>query len=121
MAERPRVDLVGIVALIKRGPVAEDEAAEAGVAVDVLDFLNHACGATNCEPGYVAKLTVLDLCAAIVAFGSARNVNELVQWLREEVPLRAHELAKAVADSKGAFDEIPPCSCLSAPREATWH
>ena len=46
MAERPRVDLVSIVARIKRGPVDEDDAAEAEVAVDVLDFLDHACKAT---------------------------------------------------------------------------
>ena len=38
MAERPRVGLVSVVARIKRGPVDEDDAAEAEVAVDVLDF-----------------------------------------------------------------------------------
>jgi hypothetical protein len=121
MAERPRVDLVSIVARIKRGPVDEDDAAEAEVAVDVLDFLDHACKATNCEPGWTAKLTVLDLCAAIVGFGAARDVNELVQWLREEVPGRASELVKAVAASKGAFSDAPPCSCLLAPKAASWH
>jgi hypothetical protein len=50
MAERPRVDLVSIVARIKRGPVDKDDAAEAEVAVDGLDFLDHACKATGCEP-----------------------------------------------------------------------
>ena len=118
MAERPRVDLVSIVARIKRGPVDKDDAAEAEVAVDVLDFLDHACKATGCEPGWTAKL---DLCAAIVGFGAARDVNELVQWLREEVPGRARELTKAVASSKGAFDDVPPCSCLSTPAAASWH
>jgi hypothetical protein len=66
-------------------------------------------------------LTVLDLCAAIVGFGAARDVNELVQWLREEVPGRARELTKAVASSKGAFADVPPCSCLSTPQAARWH
>jgi hypothetical protein len=121
MAERARVDLVSIVARIKRGPVDEDDAAEAEVAVDVLDFLDHACKASGCEPGWAAKLTVLDLCAALLAFGGARDVNELVQWLREEAPTRARELAKAVAASKGAFTDIPPCSCVSTPEAATWH
>jgi hypothetical protein len=121
MAERPRVDLVSIVARIKRGPVDEDDAAEAEVAVDVLDFLDHACKATGCEPGWTAKLTVLDLCAAIVGFGAARDVNELVAWLREEVPGRARELTRAVANSKGAFSDVPPCSCLSTPQAASWH
>jgi hypothetical protein len=118
MAERPRVDLVSIVS---RGPVDKDDAMEAEVAVDVLDFLDHACKATGCEPGWTAKLTVLDLCAAIVAFGAARNVNELVQWLREEIPGMARELTKAVSASKGAFDDAPPCSCLSTPQAASWH
>ena len=106
MVERPRVDLVSLVARIKRGPVDKDDAAEAEVAVDVLDFLDHACKATGCEPGWTAKLTVLDLCAAIVGFGAARDVNELVQWLREEVPGRARELTKAVANSSkgGRFE-----------------
>ena len=65
MAERPRVDLVSIVSRIRRGPVDKDDAMEAEVAVDVLDFLDHACKATGCEPGWTAKLTVIDLCAAI--------------------------------------------------------
>jgi hypothetical protein len=121
MAERARVDLVSVVARIKRGPVDKDDAAEAEVAVDTLAFLDHACKATNCEPGWVAKLTVLDLCAAIVGFGAARDVNELVQWLREEVPGRARELTKAVANSKGAFSDVPPCSCLSTPAAVSWH
>jgi hypothetical protein len=121
MAERPRVDLVSIVARIKRGPVVDDDAAEAEVAVDVLDFLDHACKATGCEPGWAAKLTVLDLCAALLAFGAARDVNELVQWLREEAPARARELTKAVANSKGAFSDVPPRSCLHAPEAASWH
>jgi hypothetical protein len=121
MAERPRVDLVSIVARIKRGPVDKDDAMEAEVAVDVLDFLDHACKATGCEPGWTAKLTVLDLCAAIVGFGAARDVNELVQWLREEIPGRARELTKAVANSKGAFSDAPPCSCLSTPAGVSWH
>jgi hypothetical protein len=86
-----------------------------------LDFLDHACRATNCEPGWTATLTVLDLCAALLAFGGVRSVGELTQWLRDEVPLRARELAKAAASGKGGFDEIPPCSCLSAPPAANWH
>ena len=121
MVERPRVDLVSLVARIKRGPVDEDDAAEAEVAVDVLDFLDHACKATGCEPGWTAKLTVLDLCAALLAFGAARSVDELVAWLRAEAPARARELAKAVANSKGGFSDAPPCSCLSTPAAASWH
>jgi hypothetical protein len=71
--------------------------------------------------GWTAKLVTLDLCAAIVGFGAARDVNELVQWLREEVPARAKELTKAVAASKGSFSDVPPCSCLSTPSAASWH
>jgi hypothetical protein len=121
MAERPRVNPIGIVARIKRGPVDKDDAGEAEVAVDVLDFLDHACKATGSEPGWTAKLVVLDLCAALLAFGSVQNVDELVQWLREEAPGRARELVQAVANSKGAFDEVPQCSCLSTPPAASWH
>jgi hypothetical protein len=121
MAERSRVDLVSIVARIKRGPVDKDDAAEAEVAVDTLAFLDAECRASGYDPGWTAKLTVLDLCGAIVRFGAARDVNELVQWLREEVPGRARELPKAVSASKGAFSDVPPCSCLHAPEAASWH
>ena len=82
-------------------PVDEDDAAEAEVAVDVLDFLDHACKATGCEPGWTAKLTVLDLARGIVGFGAARNVEELVQWLREEVPGRAPRTHEGGREQQG--------------------
>jgi hypothetical protein len=121
MAERPRVNPVAVAARIARGPVDEDDAAEAECAIDTLAFLDHACKATNCDPGWTAKLAVLDLASALVAFGAARDVNELVQWLREEIPDRARELVKAVAASGETFSDAPPCSCLSAPAAASWH
>jgi hypothetical protein len=121
MAERPRVNPVSIVARIKRGPVDKDCAAEAEIALDALDFLDAECRESGCDPGPTAHFVVLDLAAALLAFGAVRNVEELVQWLREEVPGRARELTKAVAKSKGAFSDAPPCSCLSTPEGASWH
>jgi hypothetical protein len=57
----------------------------------------------------------------LLAFGAVRNMEELVHWLRKEAPARARELTKAVAASKGAFSDAPPCSCLSTPQAASWH
>jgi hypothetical protein len=121
MAERPRVNPVSVVARIARGPVDKDDMAEAECAVDTLAFLDAECRASGCEPGWTAKLTVLDLCAAIVGFGAARSVDELVAWLRAEAPARAAELVKAVANSRWGFSDAPPCSCLSTPEAASWH
>jgi hypothetical protein len=120
MVER-RVDPIAIVARIKRGPVAEDCAVEAEVALDTLDFLDAECRETGCDPGPTAHLVVLDLAAALIAFGAVRSVDELVAWLRKEAPARALELVKAVANMKAPIGDAPPCSCLSTPAAATWH
>ena len=77
MVERSRVDPVAIVARIKRGPVDKDDAVEAEVALDTLDFLDAECRETGCDPGPTAHLVVLDLAAALIAFGAVRNVDEL--------------------------------------------
>jgi hypothetical protein len=121
MAERSRVDPIAVVARIARGPVDKDDAAEAEIALDTLSFLDAECREADCDPGWTAKLTVLDLCAAMLAFGAARDVNELVAWLRAEAPARAAELVRAVVNSKGAFSDAPVCSCLSTPVAASWH
>ena len=121
MVERSRVDPVAIVARICRGPVDKDDAVEAEVALDTLDFLDAECRETECDPGPTAHLVVLDLAAALIAFGAVRSVDELVAWLREEAPARARELVKAVVNSKGAFSDAPVCSCLSTPAAASWH
>ena len=81
MTERPRVDPIAIVARTGRGPVDQDDMAEAEIALDTLAFLDAECREADCDPGWTAKLTVLDLCAAMLAFGAARDVNELVAWI----------------------------------------
>ena len=64
---------------------------------------------------------VLDLCAALLAFGGVRSVGDLTQWLHKELPARACELQKAVAGAKGTLADAPLCGCLSTPEAATWH
>jgi hypothetical protein len=98
----------------------DEDAAACEVAVDTLMFLADECEDRDCEPGPAAHLAILDLAAALLAFGGVRDVDKLAQWLREEVPARARELAKAVAASE-KFDEVPPCSCLGTPEPAPWH
>jgi hypothetical protein len=121
MAERPLIDFAAVVASIGRATPEEGSAPEAEAAVDTLCFLEARAEQLNADPGPAAHLAVLDLCAALLAFGGVRNVDELAQWLREEVPDRARELAKAVAASGGPLSEAPPCACLRLPPEAIWH
>ena len=121
MAERPRVNPVAIVARIARGPVGKDCEAEAEIALATLDFLDAECRESGCDPGPTAHFVVLDLAAALLAFGAVRDVNELTSWLRKEAPARAGELMKAVANCKDALADAPVCSCLSMPEPATWH
>jgi hypothetical protein len=121
MAERPRVNPVAIVSRIARGPVGEDCAAEAEIGLDTLDFLDAECREAKCDPGQAAHFVVLDLAAALLAFGAVRDVNELASWLRKEAPGRARELMKAVANRKGTLGDAPVCLCLSMPEPATWH
>jgi hypothetical protein len=121
MAERPRVNPVAIVARIARGPVGKDCEAEAEIALATLDFLDAECRESGCDPGPTAHFVVLDLAAALLAFGAVRNVEELVHWLRKEAPARARELSKAVSARRGALSDAPPCSCLSTPAAASWH
>ena len=90
-------------------------------AVDTLMFLEERCEELDCDPGPTAHLAVLDLCAALLAFGGVRSVDELTQWLHKELPGRARELQKAVAESKGRSADAPLCACLSTPEAATWH
>ena len=94
MAER-YVNYAAVVANILRGPVDEDAAAEAEAGVNTLAFLEIRCEELDCDPGEAAHFAVLDL-SALSAFGGVRDVEELVPWLREELPVRARELAKAV-------------------------
>ena len=119
MAER-YVNYAAVVANILRGPVDEDAAAEAEAGVNTLAFLENRCEELDCDPGEAAHFAVLDLSAALVAFGGVRNVEELVSWLREELPARARELAKAVT-AKVPFDELSPCSSLGTPAPGVWH
>jgi hypothetical protein len=121
MAERPHIALVRIVAEIGREQPKDEDAAACEAAVDALVFLADECDQRECNHGEAARLAILDLAAAIVAFGGVRNIDELVQWLRKEAPARARELEKAVAASNGAFDDVQPCSCLGAPEPAIWH
>jgi hypothetical protein len=79
-------------------------------------FLEERCEDLGVDCGPVAHLAVLDLCAALLAFGGVRSVGELTQWLHEELPARARELQKAVAGAKGTFADAPVCSCLRRPR-----
>jgi hypothetical protein len=121
MAERPRVNPVAVIARIGRAIPEDGEAAEAGIALATLDFLDAECREAGCDPGPTAHLVILDLAAAQLAFGAVRSVDELVAWLRKEVPGRARELLKAVADMKTPIIDAPLCSCLSTPEAATWH
>ena len=122
MAARPRVNPVSIVARLARAPVVEDsDAAMAEIALETLAFLDAECCEGNVDPGATAHLTVLDLCAALLAFGSVRNVDELVAWLRQEAPARARELANTVARMKSPIGDAPVCSCLTTPEAASWH
>ena len=123
MAARSRVNPVSIVARLARAPVVEDsDAAMAEIALETLAFLDAECCEGNVDPGPTAHLVVLDLCAALLAFGSVRNVDELVVWLRQEAPARARELTNAVAASAtGSLDDVPPCACLLTPAAARRH
>ena len=105
MAERDPVNYAAVVAGIRRGPVDESVAAEE---------------ATDCDPGQAARYTILDLSAALVALGGVASIDELIAWLRAELPGRVRELAKAVA-VRVPFDEMPMCSCSGAPEPASWH
>ena len=119
MAERYRTNFAAVIADIRRAPVDESVGGGRG-SVDTLAFLAGECEATGCDPGQAAHYTILDFGAAFVALGGVRNVDELIAWLRHELPGRAHELAKAVA-VKTPFDEMPVCSCRGAPAPASWH
>ena len=120
MAARDPVNYAAVVASIRRGPVDESVAAEAEAGVDTLAFLAGECEATSCDPGQAAHYTILDIGAALVVLGGVLNADELIAWLRAELPGRARELAKAVA-VKTPFDEMPVCSCRGAPKPALWH
>jgi hypothetical protein len=120
MAARDPVNYAAVVASIRRGPVDDSVAAEAEAGVDTLAFLAGECEATDCDPSRAAHYTILDLSAALVALGGVASIDELIAWLRAELPGRARELAKAVA-VKTPFDEMPVCSCGGAPEPASWH
>lgn len=120
MAERPALNLVSIVANIGRTSQNDRDMAAAEVAVDVLRFIERECEELGASPGPAAHLVILDLAAALIAFNGVRNVDDLVSWLREELPARAKELAKAVSASV-KLDELPPCSCRGTPEPASWH
>ena len=122
MAERPRVNPVSIVARLARAPVGEaGDAAMAEIALETLAFLDAECREGGVDPGPTAHLVVLDLAAALIAFGGVRSVDELAAWLRKEAPARARELAKTVASMKVPIGDAPVCSCLSTPEAAGWH
>jgi hypothetical protein len=123
MAERPRltpIDFAAIVANIGRAIPEGGADAAAEAAVDVLAFLEERAEELGAAPGPAAHLAVLDLCAALLAFGGERDIEELIAWLRKELPARARELAKAVSASIKLTD-VPLCSCLATPEPATWH
>ena len=120
MAARDPVNYAAVVASIRRGPVDGSVAAEPEAGVDTLAFLAGECEATDCDPGQAAHYAILDLGAALVALGGVRNADELIAWLRAELPGRARELAKVVAVGT-PFDEMPVCSCRGAPEPASWH
>jgi hypothetical protein len=122
MAERPRVNPIAIVARLARAPVDEDgDAAMAEIALETLNFLDAECREGGVDPGPTAHLVVLDLAAALIAFGAVRSVDELAAWLRREAPARARELAKAVANMKAPIADAPVCSSLATPEPASWH
>jgi hypothetical protein len=119
MAERDPVNYAAIVAHIGRAVPENGESAECEAAIDTLCFLEERCQELDADPGPSAHLAILDLAAALIAFGAVRNVEELAAWLRKEAPARAHELTVAV--SKASLADTPPSACLHTPIEATWH
>jgi hypothetical protein len=119
MAERDPVNYAAIVARIGRTAPEDGESAECEAAIDTLCFLEERCQELDADPGPSAHLAILDLAAALLAFGAVRSVDELIAWLRKEVPARARELAVAV--SKASLADAPPSACLRAPQEASWH
>jgi hypothetical protein len=122
MAERPRVNPVAIVACLARAPVGEDgDAMAAEIALETLNFLDAECREGGVDPGPTAHLVVLDLAAALMAFGAVRNVDELAAWLLREAPARARELGRAVADIRLPIGDAPVCSCFATPAPASWH
>lgn len=122
MAERPRLDPIAYIARLARAVPGEDsDAAMAEIALETLNFLDAECSEGDVDPGPTAHLVVLDLAAALIAFGSVRSVDELVHWLRREAPARANELAKTVASMKLPIGDAPLCSCLTTPEAASWH
>jgi hypothetical protein len=122
MAERARINPVAYIARLARGVPGEDsDAAAAGIALETLNFLDAECHEGGVDPGPTAHLVVLDLAAALIAFGSVRSADDLAQWLRREAPARAAELAKTVAGMKSSIGDAPLCSCLTTPEAASWH
>ena len=119
MAERDPVNYAAIVAHIGRAVPEDGESAECEAAIDTLCFLEERCQELDADPGPSAHLAILDLAAALLAFGAVRSVDELIAWLRKEAPVRARELATAV--SKASLADAPPSACLRTPVEATWH
>jgi hypothetical protein len=119
MAER--IDYtINVVANIERVVPADGDETAAEAAVDTLGFLEQRCIDLDAEPRLVASLAVLDLCAALVAFGGVRNAEEIHAWLRQELPARVKDLNR-VGDSFVRFNDLPPCTCLQTPVAATWH
>jgi hypothetical protein len=121
MNERSTINYAAVVADIGRKVQDDRDQTACEVAVDTLMFLADECEDRDCEPGPAAHLAILDLAAAIIAFGGVRTIDDLAEWLRKEAPARARELIRAVAASEGAFSDIPPCSCLGTPEPASWH
>jgi hypothetical protein len=116
-----RLNPVGIAARLARAPVDADTDAMAEIALETLSFLDAECQEGGVDPGPTAHFAVLDLAAALVAFGSVRGIDELVSWLRQEVPARAGELAKTVSDARLSLADAPTCACLATPAPASWH
>jgi hypothetical protein len=121
MAERSRVNYASVVAHIGRAVPEDGDMAAHEAAVDTLMFLEERCEELDADCGPTAHLAILDLAAALLAFGGVRSVGELTLWLHKELPGRARELAKAVAGGRGALADAPVCSCLATPEGATWH
>ena len=121
MVERSRVNYAAVVAHIGRAIPEDGDVAAHEAAVDTLCFLEERCEELDADCGPTAHLAVLDLCAALLAFGGVRSVGELTQWLHKELPERARELAKAVAGGEGTLADAPLCACLLTPEAATLH
>jgi hypothetical protein len=126
MSEQHPIRYAAVAASIERGGPEDD--VESTIAVKTLVFLAEHADKAAADPGPVAHLAVLDLCAALLAFGGVRGIEDLVAWLREELPARARELALAVGassstrpEAKPDFHEIPPGVCLRVPDPAPWH